>query len=79
MDEQMIGTPQCADVPFTVLSREALLEKANRLPLCPGVYLMRDRGGRVIYVGKSRKLKNRVSQYFQNGEKNVKTDHMVSR
>ena len=40
---------------------------------------MRDRSGRVIYVGKSRKLKNRVSQYFQNSEKNIKTDHMVNR
>ncbi|HOA84594.1 MAG TPA: GIY-YIG nuclease family protein, partial [Bacillota bacterium] len=34
---------------------------------------MRDKGGRVIYVGKSRKLKNRVSQYFQAGEKDPKT------
>ena len=59
-------------------SREELLQKANALPTCPGVYLMRDRGGRVIYVGKSRKLKNRVSQYFQNGEKNAKTERMVS-
>lgn len=55
-----------------------LLEKANTLPLCPGVYVMRDRSGKVIYVGKSRKLKNRVSQYFQNGEKNTKTARMVS-
>ena len=30
-----------------------------------------------VYVGKSRKLKNRVSQYFQNGEKNLKTEKMV--
>ena len=62
----------------TRLSRDELLQKANELPLSPGVYLMRDRGGKVIYVGKSRKLKNRVSQYFQNGEKNVKTARMVS-
>ena len=58
--------------------RRKLLEKANTLPICPGVYLMHDRGGRVIYVGKSRKLKNRVSQYFQNSEKNIKTARMVS-
>ena len=57
--------------------RKALLEKANTLPLCAGVYIMRDRSGKVIYVGKSRKLKNRVSQYFQNGEKNLKTEKMV--
>ena len=57
---------------------QRLLEKANTLPLCPGVYIMRDRWGKVIYVGKSRKLKNRVSQYFQSGEKNLKTAKMVS-
>ena len=55
-----------------------LLEKANSLPLVPGVYIMKNTSGKVIYVGKSRKLKNRVSQYFQNGEKNVKTARMVS-
>ena len=54
-----------------------LLEKANTLPLCPGVYIMKNSSGKVIYVGKSRKLKNRVSQYFQNSIKNLKTHKMV--
>ncbi len=54
-----------------------LLEKANTLPVRPGVYIMKNSAGKVIYVGKSRKLKNRVSQYFQNSEKNVKTAEMV--
>ena len=54
-----------------------LLEKANALPLRPGVYIMKNAAGSVIYVGKSRKLKNRVSQYFQNSEKSVKTANMV--
>ncbi len=54
-----------------------LLEKANSLPLRPGVYIMKNAQGTVIYVGKSRKLKNRVSQYFQNSEKNAKTAGMV--
>ena len=58
--------------------RRRLLELANSLPLSPGVYIMKDKGGRVVYVGKSRKLKNRVSQYFQNGEKNIKTARMVA-
>ena len=57
---------------------EELLEKANSLPLTPGVYIMKDKSGNVIYVGKSRKLKNRVSQYFQNSKKNFKTAKMVS-
>ncbi len=57
-----------------------LIEKANGLPLTPGVYIMRDESGRVIYVGKSRALKNRVSQYFRRGEKHDrKTALMVSR
>ncbi|MBE6600436.1 MAG: excinuclease ABC subunit UvrC [Ruminococcaceae bacterium] len=55
-----------------------LLEKANSLPIQPGVYIMKDKTGRVIYVGKSRKLKSRVSQYFQNSEKNIKTAKMVA-
>ena len=55
-----------------------LLEKANSLPLCSGVYIMKNAADKVIYVGKSRKLKNRVSQYFQNSAKNLKTHKMVS-
>lgn len=58
---------------------QQLLDKANTLPLTPGVYIMKDAAGKVIYVGKSRKLKNRVSQYFQNSEKNTKTARMVER
>ena len=54
-----------------------LLEKANTLPMRPGVYIMKGATGNVIYVGKSRKLKSRVSQYFQNSEKNAKTAGMV--
>ena len=58
--------------------RKTLLEKANSLPVTPGVYLMRDAAGKIIYVGKSRKLKNRVSQYFQNSAKQLKTARMVA-
>lgn len=43
---------------------EQLKEKALSLPLQPGVYLMMDQEGTVIYVGKAKALKNRVSQYF---------------
>ena len=56
---------------------KVLLEKANTLPMRPGVYIMKNAAGSVIYVGKSRKLKSRVSQYFQNNEKNTKTANMV--
>ena len=63
---------------MTEEKRKTLLQKANELPAVPGVYIMRDREDRVIYVGKSRKLKNRVSQYFQNSLKGVKTARMVA-
>ena len=46
------------------MTKEELLEKAKLLPLTPGVYLMRNKAGTVIYVGKSKALKNRVSSYF---------------
>lgn len=44
---------------------EELKDKALSLPYAPGVYIMRDQTDKVIYVGKAKKLKNRVSQYFQ--------------
>lgn len=44
--------------------RAALRRKAMALPLTPGVYLMKNARGTIIYVGKAKALKNRVSQYF---------------
>ena len=44
---------------------ERLAEKAKSLPKAPGVYLMKDDKGRVIYVGKSASLRDRVGSYFQ--------------
>ena len=61
------------------MTREELREKANDLPLTPGVYLMMDKTGKVIYVGKAKKLKNRVSQYFQDSAGHTaKTRQMVA-
>ncbi len=57
---------------------EELLEKANTLPQQPGCYLMKDKNSRVIYVGKAKKLKSRVSTYFNNSVKGYKTNYMVS-
>lgn len=65
-------------MPQTQKKLDELLKKANDLPLTPGVYIMKDKNGTIIYVGKSRKLKNRVSQYFQNSKKNLKTLKMVT-
>lgn len=59
---------------------EELKEKALSLPLSPGVYIMRDKADKVIYVGKAKKLKNRVSQYFQDtASHTLKTRLMVSK
>ena len=56
-----------------------LKQKANRLPLTPGVYIMKDKGGNIIYVGKAKSLKNRVTQYFGAGNQhNDKVRKMVS-
>ncbi len=49
-----------------------LKEKAKNLPSVPGVYLMKDSDGRIIYVGKSKHLKNRVQSYFQHSKNHTK-------
>ena len=46
------------------LNIRALREKAMHLPLLPGVYIMKDSSNEIIYIGKAKALKNRVSQYF---------------
>lgn len=56
-----------------------LEEKLSNLPTSPGVYIMKDENGDVIYVGKAVNLKNRVRQYFQNSDMTPKTRVMVKR
>ena len=59
---------------------DELKEKALSLPYAPGVYIMRDKADKVIYVGKAKKLKNRVTQYFQDtASHTAKTRMMVSK
>ncbi|HIR53922.1 MAG TPA: excinuclease ABC subunit UvrC [Candidatus Onthovicinus excrementipullorum] len=55
-----------------------LRRKAMSLPLTPGVYIMKDKSGEIIYIGKAKALKNRVSQYFgsQSGH-TIKVRRMV--
>lgn len=59
--------------------KRELRQKAMKLPLLPGVYLMHNKAGEIIYIGKAKALKNRVSQYF-GSEKNheEKVRRMVS-
>ena len=62
------------------MTYDQLKEKARSLPLAPGVYIMRNKDDKVIYVGKAKKLKNRVSQYFQDTvSHSPKTKLMVSK
>lgn len=56
-----------------------LREKSNKLPLHPGVYQMKDKNGNIIYIGKAKLLKNRVTSYFHAVEAhNAKTYKLVS-
>lgn len=56
-----------------------LKAKANRLPLTPGVYIMKDKNDNIIYIGKAKSLKNRVTQYFGAGSGHTeKVRKMVS-
>ena len=48
-----------------------LKDKANRLPLEPGVYIMKNSQGEIIYIGKAKALKNRVTQYFGAGNQHT--------
>ena len=62
------------------MTKAELKEKALSLPLSPGVYLMQNKANEVIYVGKAKKLKNRVSQYFvEASAHSPKTRLMVSK
>jgi len=65
---------------LTPYKKETLKERVKLLPLSPGVYRFLNTEGKVIYIGKAKNLKNRVSQYFQS-ETNLssKTKVMVSK
>ncbi len=60
------------------MKHDELREKALGLPQKPGVYIMLDKSGKVIYIGKAKILKNRVSSYFH-GDHDLKTETMVSK
>ena len=58
---------------------ENLVNKLNDLPLGPGIYIMLDEQGKVLYVGKAKVLKNRVSQYFHlNNKSHEKVRRLMS-
>lgn len=58
--------------------KNSLKEQVRNLPLNPGVYLMKDKHGTIIYVGKAKKLRERVSSYFvKNKQHSKKTIRMI--
>ena len=54
------------------------MDKVKRLPNDAGVYIMKDKDENVIYVGKAKNLKKRVSQYFLRKQDHIKVRNMVS-
>jgi excinuclease ABC subunit C len=60
------------------MNQEQLKERIRDFPDNPGVYVMKDRLGKVIYVGKAKRLKRRVASYFV-GSKDQKTSHLIRR
>ena len=55
-----------------------LLVRAKQLPIDPGVYIMKNASGKVIYVGKAVNLRNRVKSYFMKTDHDPKTIQMVA-
>jgi len=51
----------------------------KKIPLNPGIYLMKDETGNVIYVGKAKSLRNRVRQYFSKTNKTLRIIKMVEK
>ena len=61
------------------MPNEKLEMKIRNLPNAPGVYLFRNKEGKIIYIGKAKSLKNRVRTYFQsNGNHDLKTSRLVT-
>ncbi len=61
------------------MTKQELYKKAKMLPLLPGVYIIKSKNGEIIYIGKAKKLRIRVSQYFKDGVlHDTKTTRMVN-
>ena len=58
---------------------KSLQEKTKSFPKSPGVYLMKNQQGKIIYVGKAKNLRNRVRQYFNNHDNRYQISFLMSR
>ena len=61
-----------------MMHNDKIEQKLKTLPDNPGVYLMKNSNGKIIYVGKAVVLKNRVRQYFRKTDKTARIENMVS-
>ena len=61
-----------------MMHNDKIEQKLKTLPDNPGVYLMKNSSGKIIYVGKAVVLKNRVRQYFRKTDKTARIENMVS-
>jgi excinuclease ABC subunit C len=57
----------------------AVEDRLSRIPAEPGVYLLRDKSRKVIYVGKAKSLRSRVRMYFRGGDERMQVPFLVSR
>jgi excinuclease ABC subunit C len=62
-----------------ILPEDAFFFDSSRYPITPGCYLMKDRRGVVIYIGKAKNLRDRLSSYFQARQRDPKIERMVRR
>ena len=77
--EQLTVPPTAGETPSTKIlpllrDPERLENRLKEIPPEPGVYFMRDAADRVIYIGKSRKLRSRVRSYFRDSQRSERTD-----
>ena len=60
------------------MTNEYVKDIVPRIPYEPGIYMMKDEKGEIIYVGKAISLRKRVRQYFQKGNKTARIEKMAS-